>query len=440
MKILVLGSGGREHTLVYKIGQSSLVDKIFCIPGNAGIAQDGAECVNISLDDQQGLIEFAKREAVDLTVVGPEVPLAEGIVDAFEAAGLKIFGPRKQAAQLESSKIFAKNLLRKYNVPTADFKIFSDLKQALSFLRSKDFPQVIKADGLAAGKGVRIVNSYPEAKVAVEDMMQKKIFQKAGERILVEECLIGDEVSIMVLTDSETILPLVSSQDHKRVFDNDSGPNTGGMGAYSPAAIGGDLFKQIIDSIVVPVISGLKKQGIVYKGVLYVGIMLTSEGPKVLEFNVRFGDPETQVILPRLKTDIVRVFQAVVEARLKDIELDWDERSCVCVVLASGGYPGHYEKNKPISGLGNLAKDKDVFVFHAGTKFYNGELVTSGGRVLGISALGPTLDEAITRMYEAVSQISFKAMHFRKDIAQRALKPSVSVGFDPGIELKRNVK
>ncbi len=440
MKILVIGSGGREHTLVYKINQSSLVDKIFCIPGNAGISLDGAECVDISLDDQDGLIEFVKRQAIDLTVVGPEVPLASGIVDRFEAVGLKIFGPNKQAAQLESSKIFAKNLMAKYNIPTAGFKVFSKPEAALEFLKSRNFPQVIKADGLAAGKGVRIVDSYSQAKEAVEDIMVKKIFADAGERILVEECLVGEEASIMVLTDSETVLPLVSSQDHKRVFDNDAGPNTGGMGAYSPAAIARDSFKEIMDSVVVPLMQGLKNEGIIYKGVLYVGIMFTQEGPKVLEFNVRFGDPETQVILPRLKTDIVKVFQAVLEARLKDIELEWDERSCVCVVLASGGYPGQYEKGKTIEGLQHLTNGQDIFVFHAGTKLDDNKLVTSGGRVLGISGLGSNIQEAIAYTYKAVSKISFEGMHFRKDIAQKALKSDVVSGFDPDPEFKRSVK
>lgn len=439
MNILVLGSGGREHVLVSKIRESLRVDEVFCIPGNAGISKI-AKCVNLSLDDHKALIEYVKQCSIDLTIVGPEAPLAAGIVDAFQAVGLKIFGVSRSGAQLESSKIFAKNLMHKYNVPTADFKIFTDLQDALNFLKSRRFPQVIKADGLAAGKGVIIVNSYVQGCRAIDDIMKKKVFGSAGERVLIEEYLEGEEASILVLTDSETVVPLVSSQDHKRVFDNDVGANTGGMGAYSPAPISEAVFKQIIDCVVVPTISGLKAEGIEYKGVLYAGIMLTRQGPKVLEFNVRFGDPETQAVLPRLKTDIVNVFEAVVEGRLKDIALEWDSRSCVCVVLASGGYPGKYEKGKYIGGLKDSEGSKNVSIFHAGTRLEDGKIVTCGGRVLGISGLGVNLEKAIVHTYAAVNKLNFENMHFRKDIAQRALKSHREGGFDPKPGFKINIK
>ena len=422
MKILVIGSGGREHALAWKISQSKRVEKIFCAPANAGISEI-AESVPIKAVDINKLLEFAKKEAVDLTVVGPEAPLALGIVDEFQKNGLKIFGPQRFAAKLEASKVFSKQVMAKYGVPTAEFKVFSDADQAKEYVAKKGAPCVVKADGLAQGKGVVVAKTIKEAQDAITLIMQEGVFGEAGNHVVIEECLIGQEASILILTDGEAAIPLASSQDHKRVFDNDEGLNTGGMGAYSPApAVTPEIFKYIEQKIIQPMIKGLAKEGIVYRGVLYAGIMLTAEGPKVLEFNVRFGDPETQAILPRLKSDIVEVMLAVAEGKLSSIKkLDWDDRACVCVTLAAGGYPGPYEKAKVITGLEEVKKMTDVIAFHSGTRKFGDKIVTDGGRVLGVTALGANIKEAITRCYQGVDKIKFEGMHFRRDIGVRAV-------------------
>jgi len=443
MRILVIGSGGREHALVWKIAQSKLVDKIFCASGNGGIA-DLAECVDIKAEDIPKLIDFARKEKIDLTVVGSEAPLSLGIVDEFSNHKLKIFGPTKLAAQLEASKVFAKQLMAKYKVPTAEFKIFDNADEAKKYIEKIGAPCVVKADGLAQGKGVIVAKTVDEAKQAVTLIMQEKIFGDAGNRVIIEECLAGQEASIIVLTDSKEVIPLASSQDHKRVFDGDSGPNTGGMGAYSPAPIvTKELFNEILEKVVYRTIDGLAKEGIDYRGALYAGIMITKDGPKVLEFNVRFGDPETQAILPRLKSDLLEAMLATTERKLNKLVnlggLSWDNRACVCVVCASGGYPGEYDKGKEISGLEEVRKMKDVVVFHAGTKKVSkcqprpcvqergqsikvsGKYITNGGRVLGVTGLGNTIKEAIDKTYRGVEKIHFEGMHYRKDIGIKAI-------------------
>ncbi len=425
MRILVVGSGGREHALVWKIAQSRLCDKIFCAPGNGGISQQ-AECIDIKADDVAGLLEFSRKEKIDFTVVGPEASLAAGIVDEFRKYKLKIFGPEKKAAQLEASKVFAKNLMAKYGVPTAAFRVFDDAEEAKKYIEVNGAPCVVKADGLAAGKGVVIAKTREEAKAAVDAMMREKIFGAAGSRVIIEECLEGQEASILVFTDSKEVIPLASSQDHKRIFNNDTGPNTGGMGAYSPApVVTPELFKEILDKIIYRTINGLASEGIDYKGVLYAGVMLTKNGPKTLEFNVRFGDPETEAILPRLKSDLLEVMLAASQSSLSKIiksgGLIWDERPCVCVVCASKGYPGDYEKGKEISGLKEAAEMKDIVIFHAGTKKEQDKYISSGGRVLGVTGLGKTIKEAISLTYQAVEKIHFDGMHYRQDIGRRAL-------------------
>ncbi len=423
MRILVIGSGGREHALVWKIAQSELVDKVFCAPGNGGIAHL-AECIDIKADDVFGLLEFSRKEKIDLTVVGPEVALSLGIADEFIKAGLKIFGPSKKAANLEASKVFSKELMAKYKVPTADFKVFDDPEAAKEYIEKIGAPCVVKADGLAAGKGVVVAKTVKEAKDAVTSIMQDKIFGDAGNKIIIEECLFGQEASILVITDSENVVALASAQDHKRIFDNDQGANTGGMGAYSPASIvTADILVEVMEKIIYRTIDGLAKEGIGYRGVLYAGVMLTKDGPKALEFNVRFGDPETEAILPRLKSDLVEVMLATAEGELIKIKnLSWDSRACVCVVCASGGYPGNYARDKEISGLDAAEKSKDIVVFHAGTKKVGDKILTSGGRVLGVTGLGATINDAINKTYEAVSKINFEGMHFRRDIGSKALE------------------
>jgi phosphoribosylamine--glycine ligase len=423
MRILVIGSGGREHALVWKIAQSKLCDKLFCAPGNGGISKI-AECIDIKADDVSGLLEFARKEKIDLTVVGPEKALSLGIVDEFTKAGLKIFGPTQKAANLEASKVFSKELMAKYNVPTADFKVFDSPDAAKKYIESFGAPCVVKADGLAAGKGVVVAKTVDEAKAAVTSMMEDKVFGDAGKKIIIEECLEGQEASILVITDSQEVLALASAQDHKRIFDNDQGANTGGMGAYSPAPIvTADILKEVMNKIIYRTIDGLAKEGIEYRGVLYAGVMLTKNGPKTLEFNVRFGDPETQAILPRLKSDLVEVMLATSVGKLSKLRiLDWERQVCVCVVCAAGGYPGNYETGKEISGLDDAGKMKDVVVFHAGTKKSGDKILTSGGRVLGVTGLGATVNEAINKTYAAVSKINFEGMHYRKDIGAKALK------------------
>lgn len=431
MRILVVGSGGREHALVWKLAQSKLADKIFCAPGNGGIVRQ-AECVDIKAEDIPGLLDFAKREKIDLTVVGPEVPLTLGLADEFAKYKLSVFGPVKKAAQLEGSKIFSKQLMAKYKVPTADFKVFDNAGEAKKYIEQHGAPCVVKADGLAQGKGVVVAKTVDEAKEAVSLMMEARIFGDAGSRVLIEDCLVGQEASILVLTDSKQVIPLASSQDHKRIFDNDEGPNTGGMGAYSPAPVVTEpVFQEIMDAVIYRMIDGLAKEGIEYSGLLYAGIMLTKNGPRVLEFNVRFGDPETQAVLPRMNSDLLEVMLAVSSGNLtkflKSSKVSWYKDACVCVVCVSKGYPGNYEKGKEIFGLDEAAKMKDVVVFHAGTREVKSQkekgksVVTSGGRVLGVTGKGAAIKEAIATTYRAVEKIKFEGMQYRSDIGKKAL-------------------
>ena len=423
MKILVVGGGGREHTLVWKISQSPLVKKIFCAPGNGGITEH-AECIDIKADDIEGLKKFALKEKIDLTIVGPEAPLVGGIVDEFEEAHLKIFGPNKQASQLEGSKVFSKNLMRKYGIPTARFEVFEDSQKAVAYIKSQKMPIVVKADGLAAGKGVIICKTENEAVDAVKKIVEDNVFGDAGRRVVIEECLEGEEASILAFADGENIKLLPSSQDHKRIYDDDKGPNTGGMGAYSPAPVINENILQIIErDILKRTIEGLKKEGILYRGIIYAGLMLKDGKPRVLEFNVRFGDPEIQAILPRMETDIIQPITATIEGNLDSVDCKWKSQSCVCVVLASGGYPGNYQRGKVINGLDRVGDSENIIVFHAGTKkLENGSVVTNGGRVLGVSALGSNIKEAIDNAYKAVNLIEFENMQFRKDIGKKALK------------------
>jgi phosphoribosylamine---glycine ligase len=428
VKVLIIGSGAREHCLAWKIAQSSLVDKIYCAPGNGGTALL-AENVDIEADDIEGLLKFAVNGKVDLTVVGPEVPLVEGIVDIFQAAGLAIFGPSKELARLEGSKIYAKEMMNKFSIPTADFEVFDEAASALAYIDKKGAPLVVKADGLAAGKGVIVCETISQAREAVERILVNKEFGAAGKQIIIEECLKGEEASVLVLTDGETIVPLVSSQDHKRVFDNDQGPNTGGMGAYAPAPIlSGDKLTRAIDIVFKPMIQGLKEEGKPYKGVLYGGLMINGDEINVLEFNVRFGDPETQVILPKIKGDLAEVMLKAVGGKLKEAAVGWDKRFCIGVVIASGGYPGRYEKGKKIEGLDFFQDKKDLFVFHAATALAdspqpaNGSLITSGGRVLSVVALADSIKEARDKAYAAIDNLYFENMFYRKDIAYRALQ------------------
>ncbi|UCD55320.1 MAG: phosphoribosylamine--glycine ligase [Candidatus Omnitrophota bacterium] len=421
MKVLVIGQGGREHALLWKIKQSPKVKKLYSAPGNGGTAEI-AENVPIKADDVNSLRNFCEKEKIDLTVVGPEMSLTSGIVDLFKEKGLRIFGPGKAAAQLEASKIFTKELARNENIPTAWFEIFDDAKKAKDFIKSKSAPIVVKADGLASGKGVIVAKTENEAFQAVDKILVEKAFGSSGDKIIVEECLEGQEASIIVVSDGENIVPLASSQDHKRVFDGDKGPNTGGMGAYSPApAVTGEVFNNTISRIIKPAINGMKKRGIPYKGVLYAGIMITNENPKLLEFNVRFGDPETQAILPRLNSDLLELIELSMEGSLGNYNLKWKKEACVCVVMASGGYPGKYEKGKEISGIEKALELEDTLIFHAGTRLANG-LLTNGGRVLNVVALGENIKNAIDKVYKACGMIKFENMHYRKDIGHSALR------------------
>ncbi len=422
MKVLVVGSGGREHALVWKLSKSKKIDKIFCAPGNGGIALN-AKCINVKADNVGALAEFAARNKIQLTVVGPEAALAAGIVDEFQRRKLKIFGPDKKAAQLESSKVFSKEFMRKYHIPTAPFKVFSTAAEAMGFCNALEFPSVIKADGLAAGKGVVVVKDVEQAQHVIEDIMLKKLFGPAGDRIVIESFLTGQEVSIMAISDGKTVLPLLPSQDHKQALDGDRGPNTGGMGAYSPVPFISDAtLESINEHILIPTINGLAQEGITYKGILYAGLMLTESGPKVLEFNCRFGDPETQVVLPLLKTDLADLMLAVSNQSLASIgKLNWKSETAVCVILASRGYPGKYSTGMNISGLQDV-KDPNCFVFHSGTERKGERWVTAGGRVLGVSATDTDLQQALNRAYRVVNRIRFEGVTYRKDIGFRALK------------------
>ena len=421
MKVLVIGSGGREHALVWKIHQSPKITKIYCAPGSAAI-NELAQGVGFAPEQIDKLADFAEKEKIDFTVVGPELPLTLGISDLFEARGLKIFGPNKAAAQLEGSKAFAKELLKENCIPTASFGTFADPALAKQYLGQQRPPYVIKADGLAAGKGVLICARREEAEAAIDDMIVRKIFGGAGEKVVVEEFLDGEEASFMALTDGNHILPLASSQDHKRVFDNDQGPNTGGMGAYSPApVVTSAMTERIVNEILKPLLTGLKNRGIRYRGIIYIGLMITRDGPKVLEFNTRFGDPECQPIMMRLKTDLIPLLEATIEGRLDQVQAEWYEDPAVCVVLSATGYPGPYDQGYEIRGLDKLEHWEKGFVFHAGTTKESGRWLTTGGRVLGVSARGKDIADAAHNAYSAVSQISWEGMHYRKDIARRAI-------------------
>lgn len=421
MKVLVVGSGGREHALVWKIAQSPMVKKVYCVPGNPGISEV-AECVDIDAENIEGLYNFALKKKIDLTVVGPEDVLVAGIVDRFKDGHLNIFGPNKRASVIEGSKVYAKTIMKKYGIPTADFKVFDDLKHAKKYISTCDFPLVIKADGLAKGKGVFVCKTLEEADRHIDDIMKEKIFGYAGERIVIEEFLSGEEVSILAITDGKTIVPLSSVQDHKAVYEGDKGPNTGGMGAYSPVPfVTDDLQSSIEENILVPIVHALKKENRPYKGVIYAGLMITNAGPKVLEFNARFGDPETQVLLMRMKSDLMPLLLSTVKNNIEEVEIEWHDGVSVCVIMASKGYPDKYEKGLPVFGLEAVKSVNNVQVFHAGTAIKDGKVVTNGGRVLGVTILERDLEKAQKNVYEAIKKLSFDGAHYRKDIGTKAI-------------------
>jgi len=421
MKVLVIGSGGREHALVWKIAQSPLVDKVYCAPGNPGTALL-AENIDIKVDDLAGLLAFARKEGVGLTVVGPEIPLSMGIVDQFEENGFRIFGARQNAAIIESSKAFSKDLMKKYRVPTAAYEVFEQLEPAVEFIDKLGIPLVVKADGLAAGKGVVIAQTRDEAIAAVTGMLKGKMFGDAGSRVVIEEFLTGEEASFLAFTDGKRIIPLASAQDHKAVFDNDLGPNTGGMGAYSPApVVTGEIHDRVMAEVMQPTVDGMAAEGRPYRGVLYAGLMIDGKEIKTLEFNARFGDPECQPLLMRMKSDIVPLLLAVAEGDLGEMAIEWHDRAAVCVVMAAGGYPEAYTKGDEILGLEEARKIGDMVVFHAGTALKEGKTVTNGGRVLGVTALGPTVKDAIDLAYRGVAAITWKGVHYRRDIGRKAL-------------------
>ena len=421
MKILVIGGGGREHALVWKIAQSPLVDIIYCAPGNPGIAEQ-AECVALAVDDLDGLLAFALEKSIDLTVVGPELPLTLGLVDLFQSKGLTVFGPNAKAAQLEGSKVFCKDVMAKYGVPSAAYGTFQDREAAVAFVRQHGAPIVVKADGLAAGKGVVVAQSEDEAIEAIDASLLDGVFGEAGSTVVIEEFLAGEEASFIAFTDGETILPLASSQDHKPVFDDDKGPNTGGMGAYSPAPVVTDaIYDMVVEKVLKPLVRGMEAEGCPYNGVLYAGLMIDGDEVKVLEFNARLGDPEAQPLLSRLKSDLVPVLLACAKGELAGIDLEWYDKAAVCVVLASGGYPKEFVKGYPIKGLDVVSTIEDVTVFHAGTSTIDGVVVNNGGRVLGVTGLGSSVAEAIDKAYEGVRAISWQDRHSRTDIGKKAL-------------------
>lgn len=418
MKILVVGSGGREHALVWKLSQSKKADKIYCAPGNAGISEI-AQCVDIKVNDFEGLIRFAKAEGIDFTVVGPDEPLVLGIVDEFEAAGLKIFGPRKNAAIIEGSKAFSKEFMKKYNIPTAGYETFTDYADALAYVEKGAFPVVVKADGLALGKGVIICGSRNEAETALREILIDGKFGEAGQKVVIEQYLTGHEVSVLAFCDGRTIVPMVSVQDHKRAHDNDEGLNTGGMGTFSPSRYYTDAFaQQCMETIFKPTVNGLNNEGRKFKGVIFFGLMLTGDGAKVIEYNARFGDPETQVVLPRLKTDLLDIMLACCDETLDKIGVEWHDNTAACVVLASGGYPEKYNVGYEIKGLDFEHNKENVLLFHAGTSFKDGKLVTSGGRVLGVCGTGGDLNAAILTAYGFVPKVTFENVHYRTDIGR----------------------
>ncbi len=427
MKVLVVGSGGREHALAWKLAQSPLLEKLYCAPGNAGTARLGMN-VDIKAEDMTSLLQFAEREGVDLTVVGPEAPLVAGLADLFEEAGLKVFGPGREGARMEGSKAFAKRLMLEEGIPTGRAEIFEDHGEALGYLRSVGAPVVVKADGLAAGKGVTVAADLREAEAALAACMLEGRFGAAGEVVLIEEYLEGQEASLLTLVDGEDSLPLAPAQDYKRIGDGDSGPNTGGMGSYSPVpALDDGSYRRVVEEILRPTARALAKRGIRFRGVLYAGIILTEEGPKVLEFNVRFGDPETQAVLPRLRSDLLQAMLAVCSGELSSLRLEWSEQPCVTVVMASGGYPGDYRKGLPVRGLEVAEEVPGVTVFHAGTAVGpGGEVLTAGGRVLNVTALGDDFLQARQRAYEAARLIGFEDVYYRSDIALRVIGESAS--------------
>jgi phosphoribosylamine--glycine ligase len=429
VRILVIGGGGREHALIWKLAQSRHADRIYCAPGNAGIARL-AECINLKPNDLEGLANFAADQKIGLTVVGPEAPLIAGIVDRFEARGLPIFGPATDPARIEGSKAFSKDLMVQYGIPTADYWRCDTLEDAHGRVRAyyELHPDpgtrlVVKADGIAAGKGVVVAQSEPEAHSAVEEMMGLRVFGAAGDRIIIEEYLEGEEVSVMAFTDGDSVVPMPPSQDHKRIFDGDAGPNTGGMGAYSPVpVIPATITQEAVEKILKPAVAAIRDLGIPYKGVLYAGIVVTPHGLKTLEFNCRFGDPETQTVLPLLETDLVEVMEAVINSSLDSLEVKWKAEAAACVVASSGGYPGEFVAGKLIEGLDKAAQSEGALVFQAGTRLENGQTFTDGGRVLGVTGMGGNLAEAVGRAYAGISQIHFEGMHYRQDIAARALR------------------
>ncbi len=421
MKILIVGSGGREHALAWKMAQSPLASKLYCAPGNAGIEQH-AECVSIGAEDIEALADFAEEKGIDLTVVGPERPLIAGIVDHFRSRGLAIYGPTAAAARLEGSKAFTNELAARAGIPGKEFEVFSDAEEARKYVRGRGAPIVVKADGEAAGKGVTVARTQEDALEAIHRCMVERAFGAAGDRVVIEEYLVGQECSIKVFTDGETVVPMVPSQDYKPIYDGDEGPNTGGMGCYSPVpAVDDALFQEIVSGMIEPTVATMAAEGSPYTGTLYAGCILTESGPRLLEYNCRFGDPETQVVLPRMAGDLVEVLLATVEGRLAEVEIAWRPERCVCVTVASGGYPGHYEKGKPITGLDEAESDPDTVVFHAGTACRAGQYVTHGGRVLGVTALGTNYQEARDRAYNGVGLIEFDCMYFRTDIGERAV-------------------
>lgn len=421
MKVLVVGGGGREHALIRKIKKSKRVSEVYCCPGNGGISYD-AQCFPVSATDIQGVVELAKKLFADLVVVAPDDPLVAGMVDALNAAGFATFGPNAAAAIIEGSKVFSKNLMLKYNIPTAEYKVFDNPADVLAYVKEKnEFPTVIKADGLALGKGVIIPETLEEAENGVREIMEDKIFGESGNNVVVEEFLTGPEVSVLAFTDGKCVKPMVSSMDHKRALDGDKGLNTGGMGTVSPNPYyTADIAKECMEKIFLPTIDAMNKEGRTFKGCLYFGLMLTPKGPKVIEYNCRFGDPETQVVLPRLKTDIIDIFEAINNGTLAELDIEWADEACACVIAASGGYPKSYPKGIEITGLENGQKD-GVIVYHAGTAIKDGKLVTSGGRVLGVTALGSDLQQALDKAYAALGEIHFDNMHFRHDIGKKAL-------------------
>lgn len=420
MKLLMIGGGGREHALIRKLKESPRVEKVYCAPGNGGISRD-AECVAVSAMDVEGVVAFSKAQQIDLVFVAPDDPLAAGMVDALEAAGIRAFGPSRAAAEIESSKVFSKNLMKKYGIPTARYEVFDAPEKALAYILEQNaWPAVIKADGLALGKGVVIAQNEAEAGEALRSMMEDKIFGESGNRVVVEEFLTGPEVSVLAFTDGETVKPMVSSMDHKRAYDGDRGPNTGGMGTISPNPYyTPEVAARCMEEIFLPTIRAMRQEGRPFRGCLYFGLMLTPDGPKVIEYNSRFGDPETQVVLPRLKTPLIDIVEAVVDGTLAQQEIEWSENACACVVMASGGYPKSYPKGLEITGLDEDGQLQGITVYHAGTSYRDGRFYTAGGRVLGVTACGDTLEEALDRAYEGVRSIHFEGAHYRTDIGHK---------------------